>query len=110
MTTVGVAGCSSVGTTDGQSDEEREPVESLPAVIGDETPNPDVTVRAYLDFSSFRCRSYRKNEYPDIAGEYVDTDKIRHEHYDFPIPVDRWSWNTAIAARAVQAQPRTGSF
>lgn len=110
VTTAGVAGYSSVGTTDGQSGEEREPVELLPtSVIGDEIPNPEVTMRAYLDFSLFRCRSYRKNEYPDIAREYIDTDKIRYEHYDVPVPVDRWSWNAAIAARAVQAQPRTGS-
>lgn len=92
-----VAGCS------GSSPEsDVETIDSLPTpVLGpDDAP---VTVAAYEDYACPHCQRYAQNTFPLLRSEYVSEGIVRYEHHDFPIPVDeRWSWQTASAARAVQ--------
>lgn len=112
----GVAGC--LGGGDGGGDggdgdddgDERTPVESLPTpVVGD--PDADVTVAAYEDFACPHCRDYALEVFPEIRELYVEPGDVRYEHHDLPIPVDdRWSWDAAQAARAVQDRQGAGAY
>lgn len=104
VTVTGLAGCSSLtAQAQNSTDEEIERVESLPVpIMGSLEADPVVTVSAYLDYSSALCRSYMNDVFPTIEGTYLTTGKVRYEHHDFPIPINRWSWDTAIAARAIQ--------
>jgi protein-disulfide isomerase len=96
-----VAGCQTL--TASESDEPEARVESLPTpVAGDTDSQAAVTVAAYLDYSSALCRTYMREVYPRIASRFVKNERVRYEHHDFPMPINRWSWDAAIAARAVQ--------
>jgi protein-disulfide isomerase len=77
-------------------------VDSLPTPVqGD--PDADVTVSVYEDFACPHCREYTLSVLPKISDEFIESEKIRYERYDFPIPVDeQWSWAAANAARSVQ--------
>ncbi|SNZ17604.1 Protein-disulfide isomerase [Natronoarchaeum philippinense] len=117
-----LAGCLSLGDTpqsgdnapdssgDNAPDPSGDAVESLPTPVqGD--PESSVTVAVYEDFSCPHCRTLHLNTYPDIVSEFVESDRIRYEHHDFPIPVDeRWSWGVAGAARAVQDEVGDDAF
>lgn len=97
------AGCQSLTAT--ESDEREDRVSSLPTpVAGDTEDGAAVTVAAYLDYSSALCREYVREVYPEIASKFVKNGTVRYEHHDFPLPIDRWSWDAAVAARAVQDQ------
>ncbi|MFB6161789.1 MAG: thioredoxin domain-containing protein [Haloferacaceae archaeon] len=92
------AGC--LGGDGGGGTATPEPSLSAP-VLGD--PDAAVTVASYEDFACPHCRTYALDVFPRIREEYVAPGKVRYEHHDFPIPVDeRWSWDAALAARAVQ--------
>jgi len=107
----GLAGCLGGGGGGSDCDAEQEsPVESLPTpVLGD--PDADVTVMAFEDFACGHCASYSLEQFPTIRSEYVDTGKIRYEHHDYPIPVDRkWSWAAASAARGVYDETDAETF
>lgn len=94
---MGVAGC--LGSND---DSNVETVDSLPTpTLGAE--DAPVTVAVFEDYSCPHCQRYAQETFPQIRDEYVEEGVVRYEHHDFPIPVDeRWSWQTASAARAVQ--------
>ena len=101
-----LAGC--IGGDEPESD--REQVQSLPRpVAGD--PDADVVVSSYEDFSCPHCKTYALEVYPEIREQYVEPGDIRYEHHDFPIPVNqRWSWDAAEAARAVQDRADNAAF
>jgi len=102
-----LAGCFGLGDS---PEPDGEAVESLPTPVqGD--PESAVTVAVYEDFSCPHCRDFHLNVYPDVVSEFVDADRIRYEHHDFPIPVDeQWSWAVAGAARAVQDEVGDEAF
>lgn len=64
--------------------------------------NPDasVTLEVYEDFACPHCADYHAQVFPEIDSEYLDNDRIRYEHRDFPIVADPQSWQAASAARA----------
>ena len=67
-------------------------------------PNANVTVAAYEDYACPHCQEYVENVVPEIQSNYIDSNDIRYEHHDFPIPVDDpASYTAANAARAAQA-------
>jgi len=107
LTIGSLAGCFGLGDAPEPSG---DGVESLPTPVqGD--PESSVTVAVYEDFSCGHCRTYHLNTYPDVVSEFVDADRIRYEHHDFPIPVDeQWSWAVAGAARAVQDEVGDEAF
>jgi protein-disulfide isomerase len=108
--TGGLAGCLGGGGGSDCDAAQESPVESLSTpVIGD--PDADVTVMAFEDFACGHCATYSLEHFPTIRSEYVDTGKIRYEHHDYPIPVDRtWSWAAASAARGVYDETDAETF
>jgi len=78
-------------------------------VAGD--PDADVTVAVFEDYACPHCGTYSLEVFPQVAADYLETDEIRYELRDFPIPVDEQvSWQAASAARAVQASAGTQAF
>jgi len=113
---VGAAGCLGgseldldASGNDCDLDEPTSPDLDYRPVLGD--PDADVVVRAFEDFTCPACAAYKLNEYPVIRDEYVATDEIRYEHWDFPIPVDEtWAVPVASAARGVGAREGNEAF
>jgi len=68
-------------------------------VLGD--PDAPVTLAVYEDFLCPHCRTYNEELFPDIATEYIDPDRIRYEHRNFPVVHEQHSWEAASAAREV---------
>ena len=99
-----LAGCLGNGSDgDGDGGGRPEPEQQLPTPV-DGDPDAPVTVAAFEDFACPHCATYSLDVVPRIREEYVATERIRYEWYDFPIPVDETqSWLAADAARAVQA-------
>jgi protein-disulfide isomerase len=92
-----VAGCLGGGSPDTDG----ETVDELPTPVqGD--PEADVTVAAYEDFSCPGCQAYQLSVYPSVKEEFVDSERIRYEHHDFPVVNEDWSYRIPSAARAVQ--------
>ncbi|SMO53578.1 DsbA family protein [Halorubrum cibi] len=68
--------------------------------LGD--PEADVVVRAFEDFTCGHCATYKLEHFPAVREEFIVTDEIRYEHWDFPIPVNEtWAVPVASAARGV---------
>lgn len=107
LAAVGGAAAALAGCLGGSADTPTDRVETLPRpVAGD--PDAPVTVAVYSDFACPHCRTWARETWPPLAEEYVDDGVVRYEHHDFPIPVhERWSWEVAGVARAVQ--DRAGS-
>jgi len=68
-------------------------------VLGD--PDAPVTLAVYEDFLCPHCRTYNEELFPDIATEYIDPDRIRYEHRNFPVVHEQHSLEAASAAREV---------
>lgn len=80
---------------------ERQPPVDLSAPrIGN--PEASVNVSAYTDFSCPHCKEYALTVLPSIRSKYIQSGKINYSHYDFPLPVDKWSRPAASAARSIQ--------
>lgn len=96
------AAASVAGCTGGSGGDETETVDSLPPpVAGD--PQASNTVMVFEDFACPHCRQFALEVFPKLESAYLEPGRVRYEHHDFPIPVDdRWSWQAASAARAVQ--------
>ncbi|MFB6171290.1 MAG: DsbA family protein [Haloarculaceae archaeon] len=69
-----------------------------------------VVVRAWEDFACPHCREYNETVVPKLQKQYLADGTVRYEHHDFPIPVTKWSWPAAIAARSVQASAGNEAF
>lgn len=108
--TGGDAGASDDSTTTTTQTTTIPTVDSLPTpAIG--SSDAPVTVAAYEDYACGHCRRYVEETLSAIRDTYVTADVVRYEHHDFPIPVDeRWSWQVASAARAVQDSVGVESF
>lgn len=77
--------------------------------LGDE--DSDVVVKVFEDYACPACRSYTLNVKPQIIEQYVETDQIKYEHYDYPLPVhQRWSYEVPNAARAVLDRTDSQTF
>ncbi len=119
---VGLAGCLSGGDSDGSNSNEapnqtvtsgETPTTSnsrLPApVLGD--PEASVTLAVYEDYACPHCADYNLNGFPELESAYIDSEQIRYEHRDAPIPVaDPGSWQAASAAREAQARHGDDAF
>ena len=117
---VGVAGCLGGGSGDGGQSldtgsydcslsEPADPDLGYRPALGD--PDADVVVRVFEDFTCGHCATYNLDHFPTIREEYVDTGRIRYEHWDFPIPVNEtWAVPVASAARGVGARHGDEAF
>ncbi len=95
-----IAGCIELGET----------VDELPRPIkGDE--DAPVTLEVFEDFACPACQDFITNVVPDLESEYIDEGDVQFHHYDWPIPTDnRWSYEMANAARAVQDREGEEAF
>ncbi|QLH83562.1 DsbA family protein [Halosimplex pelagicum] len=70
-----------------------------------------VTVGVYKDFACPACRDFNRVVAPRIESEYVDSEVVRYEHYDFPLDNHApASYTAANAARAVQHDADDAAF
>lgn len=99
----GLAGClGGQGGGDG--------VQSLPRPVRGDS-DAAVTLTTFEDFVCPHCQTFATEVLPDLERAYIEEGTVRHEHFDFPIPVDgRWSWQVPSAARAVQDTVGTDAF
>lgn len=71
----------------------------------------DVVVKVFEDFACPACAQYTTDVKPLIFDEYVESNEIRYEHYDYPLPVhQRWSYEIPNAARSVQDRSDNETF
>lgn len=68
-----------------------------------------VVVAAWEDYRCSHCATFSAEVLPRIRESLVGAD-VRFEFHDFPLPVDRWSWSVAMAARSVQERVGTEAF
>lgn len=113
------AGCLGGGSDDGSEPPEIGTIADSSPPTGDQPlptpvagdPDADVTVAVFEDYACPHCATYSLEVFPQVAADYLETDEIRYEFHDFPIPVDEQvSWQAASAARAVQAGAGTQAF
>lgn len=105
--TVAVAGCLGGGASEPSNQEVAEDYD-VP-VRGD--PDGAVTIEVYEDYACPACRSYNQNGIEFIRREYLETESVRYEHRNLPIPVsDPESWEAASAAHAVFQQHGAEEF
>jgi protein-disulfide isomerase len=69
-----------------------------------------VPIASYTDFSCPHCRDHALNVLPKIRDRYLQSERVSYIHYDFPLPVDKWSRPAASAAREVQRQADDATF
>ncbi len=111
---VGVAGCLGDDTPDTPEydcdlAEPESPDHEFRPIIGD--PDSDVLVQTFEDFTCGGCATFKAEQFPEIREAHVDTDEVRYEHWDFPIPVDEdWAVPVASAARGVGAREGSEAF
>ncbi|PSQ56296.1 hypothetical protein BRD18_08790 [Halobacteriales archaeon SW_7_71_33] len=105
---VGLAGCLGVP---GRDDDTQTPEADLPTPsLGPDDPDAARSVVAvWTDYRCPHCATFARTVLPAVRANLVD-DGVRVEHHDFPVPVDRWSWRVAIAARSVQQRAGTAAF
>ncbi|MFP8891342.1 DsbA family protein [Natrialbaceae archaeon A-CW2] len=78
-------------------------------VTGD--PDAEVTVTVFEDFGCGACGYFKTQIFPAVHERYIESERIRFEHRDFPIPASGdWSYPVASAARSVQAQEGNEAF
>ncbi len=90
---------------DGDSDRTLPP----PAIGAPSRDAAAVTVRTWADFRCPHCATFERQVVPRLRRSVLG-DEVRYEHHDFPVPVDRWSWRVASAARSVQARAGVEAF
>ncbi|SNR32031.1 thioredoxin domain-containing protein [Halorubrum vacuolatum] len=111
---VGVAGCLGDDAPDTpeydcEGTEPAEPDTDYRPMIGD--PESDVLVEVFEDFTCDGCATFKADVFPTIAETYIETEEIRYEHWDFPIPVnEEWAVPVASAARGVGAREGDAAF
>lgn len=111
---VGVAGCLGDDTPDTpeydcDGTEPADPDVEYRPVIGDL--DSEVLVQTFEDFTCEGCATFKADIFPTIEETYIETEEIRYEHWDFPIPVDdQWAVPVASAARGVGAREGSRAF
>lgn len=97
----GFAGCSGNSSSYECDTEDPDTVSSMSHPIAGDS-DADVTVAVFEDFGSPACAEWKLEQFPTIEEKYIETETIRYEHWDFPIPASRWSESVANAARGIQ--------
>lgn len=86
------------------------PVESLPRPIKGSA-DSEVTVAVFEDYMCSHCATFVQQVMPQLQANYIDTDIIRFEFYDYPIPVSNTlSYTAAEVARSVQKNVGMDAF
>lgn len=97
---IGSAGCLSGGSNQ---------IDSLPTpYLGDE--EEENVVRVFEDLGCPACRTYQRTVFPQLEEDYIETNDIRYEHYDYVVPASRISNDLANVARGVQDRSGISAF
>lgn len=70
-----------------------------PPLLGD--PESSIVVDVYADYQCSHCADFKRNSYPILKDEYIDTGVIAYRHRDFPF-LGTLSTQSANVARGVQ--------
>jgi len=99
-----LAGCSSLPGTGGGKSYEKLPSPYLGAK------DSDVVVEVWEDFACPHCAEYNNTVVPKLYQKYIKSNDIKYVHHDFPLPINKWSWNVAYVARNIQATAGRETF
>ncbi|WP_267640248.1 DsbA family protein [Haloarchaeobius amylolyticus] len=69
-----------------------------------------VVIEAYTDYMCGHCSTFHLDTLPKVEEKYLSTGDVYYIHRDFPIPLNEWSWNVAMAGRSVQASEGMDAF
>ncbi|MCT9097403.1 DsbA family protein [Haloarchaeobius sp. HME9146] len=72
--------------------------------------NAPVVIEAYTDYMCGHCSTFHLDTLPRVKAKYLSTGDVYYVHRDFPIPLNEWSWNVALAGRSVQANEGMETF
>jgi len=71
------------------------------------SPNAPVTLELYTDYSCPSCRNFYIQTMPALMAEFVNTNRVRIVHRDFPLPQHPFS---RLAARYANAAGEIGKY
>ncbi len=71
------------------------------------SPNAPITLEIYSDYSCPSCRNFYMQTYPALISEFVNTNRVRIIHRDFPLPQHPFS---VLAARYANAAGEIGKY
>lgn len=71
------------------------------------SPNAPITLEIYSDYSCPSCRNFYMQTYPALMAEFVNTNRVRIIHRDFPLPQHPFS---KLAARFANAAGEIGKY
>jgi protein-disulfide isomerase len=71
------------------------------------SPSAPITLEIYSDYSCPACRNFFMQSMPLIMTEFVNTNKVRIIHRDFPLPMHQFS---KLAARYANAAGEIGKY
>ena len=103
-------GTGGTGADDGAGSDDSSDGETTAATVpvrGD--PEAAVTLAVYEDLGCPACRSYVRNGFPELKDGYIDEERIRYEHRDFPVTGPA-AEQAASAAREVLARHGNDAF
>jgi protein-disulfide isomerase len=95
-----LAGCSSLLLGAQAPDCSGQQITDLQAPVRG-SKSASVTVAIYTDFACPHCQTFFLKRFPKVRKR-ISKGTARYVHHDFPVPVSRWSYPVASAARAVQ--------
>lgn len=72
-------------------------------------PDAEVVLEVYEDLGCPACRNYVENGFPELETQYIDEERIRYEHRDFPV-IGPASAQAASAAREALARHGNDAF
>lgn len=71
------------------------------------SPNAPITLEVYSDYSCPACRNFYMQTMPALMAEYVNTNRVRFVHRDFPLQMHQFS---RLAARYANAAGEIGRY
>jgi protein-disulfide isomerase len=71
------------------------------------SPNAPITLELYTDYSCPSCRAFYMQSLPALTAEFVNTNRVRIVHRDFPLPQHQFS---RLAARYANAAGEIGKY
>jgi protein-disulfide isomerase len=71
------------------------------------SPNAPITLELYTDYSCPSCRNFYMQSLPALMAEFVNTNRVRIVHRDFPLPMHQFS---RLAARYANAAGEIGKY
>jgi protein-disulfide isomerase len=86
-------------------------IEKSPALVQNYkefgSPNAPITLEIYTDYECPSCRNFYMQAMPALMAEFVNTNRVRVVHRDFPLPQHQFS---RLAARYANAAGEVGKY